>query len=276
MAISESIRRTTIGSGLEMAYCEAGTGATLVQVHGLGTGHRNFDLLRPHLARRLRVLDLDLPGYGDSDRPPAPRTMHEYAADVAQFVESLELAPVHVHGGSMGGLVAMLLAARRPELVDRLVITCSFGRLDHASRLQRQTWRTAARAGAEALAELTSLNGFSRSFWDRPESEGTQAAFVAALSTTTPQEFLRDLDAMDGVDVSDDVRAIRAPTLLLGADEDRIAPVHAAPSGVGMAALAELIPNARLEVLESCGHFVTIEQPEETARRIADFVLATK
>src|SRR5919204_4526640 len=100
-----------------MSYCEEGAGATLVQVHGIGTGHRNFDLLRPFLARRLHVYDLDLPGYGGSDRPERPRTIHEFADDVAGFVESLGLGRVHVHGGSMGGLVVIALAARRPELV---------------------------------------------------------------------------------------------------------------------------------------------------------------
>jgi 3-oxoadipate enol-lactonase len=268
------LAKVTVAAGNTISYCEDGDGPALVQVHGLGTGHQNFDLIRPHLARRLHVYDFDLPGYGESDKPERPRSIEEFAADVAAFIEALELAPVHVHGGSMGGMIAMLFAARRPELVDRLVITCSSGRADRAALMTFQTWRTAARAGSAALAELTSLQGFSRTFWDRPEAEGTVDAFVEALSTTTPDEFLRDLGAIEVVDIEDDVRAIRAPTLLLGADEDLMTPVQAAPSGVGMTDLERLIPNARLDVLEACGHFITIERPEETAKRIADWVLS--
>jgi len=85
---------------------------------------------------------------------------------------------------------------------------------------------------------------------------------------------LRDLTAIESVDLEDDMPHVRAPTLLLGADEDVITPLSASPSGIGMTDLERLIPNARLEVLEGCGHFITIERPEDTAARIADWVLA--
>jgi pimeloyl-ACP methyl ester carboxylesterase len=263
----------SLPSGRAITYVDEGEGTPLVQIHGLGTGHRNFDLLRPHLARRLRVLDLDLPGYGGSDPAPGGASVDGFVEGAAGFIETLGLGPAHVHGGSMGGVVAIALAARRPDLVDRLVITCSFGRADRAAHLMWGTWRTAARAGAEALAELTSLQGFSRGFWDRPEAPSVRQAFVDALSSTTPDEFLRDLGSLETADVTAEAAAIRAPTLLLAADEDQMTPVHAGPSGVGMSALATLVPGARLEVLEHCGHFITIERPEDTARHIADWVL---
>jgi pimeloyl-ACP methyl ester carboxylesterase len=264
----------TLGSGVALSYCEEGDGVPLVQVHGLGTGRRNFDLIRPHLAARLRVYDLDLPGYGDSDTPDRPRSTAEFADDVAGFIEALELGPAHVHGGSMGGQIALVLAARRPELVDRLVITCASGRADEAALMMFKTWRTAARAGSEALAELTTLQGFSRGFWDRPEASGAVDAFVTALSTTTPEEFLRDLVAIEAADLEDELPRVRAQTLLLGADEDVMTPVSAAGSGLGMSDMERLIPNAQLRVLEECGHFITIERPLETATHIADWVLA--
>jgi 3-oxoadipate enol-lactonase len=269
-----AVERVELNSGLSLSYCEEGVGIPLVQVHGLGTGRGNFDLIRPYLAQRVHVYDLDLPGYGESDRPDQPRSIEAFAEDVAAFIGALELAPVHVHGGSMGGLIALVLAARYPELVGRLAITCSFARMDDGGRMMFRTWRSAARAGSETLAELTSLQGFSRSFWDRPDAPAVVDAFVTALSTTTPDEFLRDLRALEAADVSAELDQIRAPTLLLGADEDVITPVHAAQSGLGMTDLHRLIPNSELQVLGSCGHFITIEQPEETARRIADWVLA--
>jgi pimeloyl-ACP methyl ester carboxylesterase len=269
-----AVSRVALGSGVSLSYCEEGDGVPLVQVHGLGTGRRNFDLIRPHLARRLHVYDLDLPGYGESDPQEQPRSIDEFAEDVAEFIEALELGPAHVHGGSMGGMIALALAARHPELVDRLVITCTSARADNSARMMYRTWRTAAKAGSEALAELTSLQGFSRGFWDRPEGPATVGAFVTALSTTTPDEFLRDLTAIESVDLEDDIPHVRAPTLLLGADEDVITPLSASSSGIGMTDLERLIPNARLEVLEGCGHFITIERPEDTAARIADWVLA--
>jgi pimeloyl-ACP methyl ester carboxylesterase len=272
-----TIRKTTLASGISLSYREAGdeNATTLVQVHGIGTGHNNYDLLTPHLARTLHVLDIDLPGYGESEEALHERSLQDFAGDVAQFVEALGYERVHVHGTSMGGAVAMVLAGTRPDLVDRLVVSCSFGRFDRAAHVMFGTWRLAAQlGGVEALAVITSQQGFSRGFWDRPESAGTQEAFVAALSGTTAEDFLRDLAAIEGCDITAEVRRIRAPTLLLGADEDTMTPLKTGPSGIGMEALHELISSSTLEVLPGCGHFISIERAEATAHAISAFVLS--
>jgi len=274
-----TIADTTLPSGTRLSFREVGRGrpVSLVQIHGLGTGHRNYDLLTPHLGKKLHVLDIDLPGYGRSDPGPYPPTIAGFAEHAAQFIESADLAPVHVHGTSMGGCVAMMLASRRPELVDRLVVTCSFARLDRAAQVMFATWREAANyGGIPALARVTSQQGFSRSFWDRPESRDTQDAFVAALEGTSPQGFLRDLGAIESLDLSVEAADIAAPTLLLGADEDIITPMKAAPSGRGMLDLHALIPGSVLKTFPECGHFISIERPEDTAAQIIDFLLAPR
>lgn len=272
------IAQVQLGSGVSASYREAGTenSGSVVQVHGLGTGHNNFDLLTPQLSKRLHTYDIDLPGYGESECAPGERGIDYFADSVAQFIEALELAPVHVHGTSMGGCVAMVLAGRRPELIDRLVITCSFAKFDRASHVIFKTWRMAAAAGVEALALVTSHQGFSRGFWDRPESEHTVEAFVYALQGMTPMEFLRDLTLIENLDISADAANIRAPTLLLGTDEDIMTPMQSSPSGLGMTDLHRLIPDSKLDMLENCGHFISIERPIETARAIADFLLVAE
>ena len=131
----------------------------------------------------------------------------------------------------------------------------------------------AAANGIEALALITSQQGFSRSFWDRPESDSTVDAFINALQGMTPAEFLRDLELIENLDISVDAANIRAPTLLLGADEDIMTPLQSAPSGLGMTDLHKLIANSTLDILDNCGHFISIERPAETAQAIADFLL---
>lgn len=272
------IANVKLDSGVSASYREAGSGnpVNVVQIHGLGTGHNNFDLLTPQLSKRLHTYDIDLPGYGESECGPGERGITYFADSVAQFIETLELAPVHVHGTSMGGCVAMVLAGRRPDLIDRLVISCSFAKFDRASHVIFKTWRMAAAARVEALALITSHQGFSRGFWDRPVSENTVDAFVYALQGMTPMEFLRDLTLIENVDISADAASIRAPTLLLGTDEDIMTPMQSSPSGLGMTDLHRLIPNSKLDMLENCGHFISIERPAETAVAIADFLLNDK
>lgn len=270
------LKTVMTSSGTRIGYREDGeSGAPLVQIHGLGTGHQNFDLLTPCLARDLHVYDVNLPGYNDSDELATERTIDSFADSVASFIRGLALEPIAVHGASMGGTVAISLAARYPELVDRLVVSIAFGRADRAGRVMRETWRVAAEnGGATALAQLTSQQGFARAFWDRPAAMATQRSFVEAMETTTPAEFLRDLDVMDGLDVSELAGAIAAPTLLIGAAEDQMTPVDVAPSGVGMRDLASIIPHARLVVIENAGHFLWFEQVEAGSKEVVDFVLA--
>jgi len=142
-----AVSRVALNSGLSLSYCEEGDGVPLVQVHGLGTGRRNFDLIRPHLARRLHVYDLDLPGYGESDPQEQPRSIDEFAEDVAEFIEALGLAPAHVHGGSMGGMIALALAARHPEARRPAGDHLHVRPADNSARMMYRTWRTAASRG---------------------------------------------------------------------------------------------------------------------------------
>ena len=272
------VTQVKLGSGVSTSYREAGQDnpVSVVQIHGLGTGHNNFDLLTPHLSKHLHTYDIDLPGYGKSECGPGERGITYFADSVAQFIETLDLGPIHVHGTSMGGCVAIVLAGKRPELIDRLVISCSFAKFDRASHVIFKTWRMAAAAGVEALALITSHQGFSRGFWDRPESDNTVDAFVHALQGMTPMEFLRDLTLIENIDVSAYATGIRAPTLLLGTDEDIMTPMQSSLSGLGMTDLHKLIPDSKLDMLEDCGHFISIERPAETAQAVADFLLNTE
>lgn len=267
-----SILTTRVESGGRIAYRSEGDGRLLVQVHGIGTGHRNFDLLTPHLAGGFRVVDLDLPGYGASDQLDGDRTIETLASAVSEFIEAIADPPVYLHGTSFGGLIAMSVAATRPELIERLVVTCSFARLDNAMAAMQRSWKSVATAGPELLAEVTSVQGFSRSFWDRDDAAAIQDAFVAAMASTPTDDFVRDLPVMAKADLTDTVRKIAAPTLLLGADEDQMTPLQTAPSGAGMTDLARLISTARLEVLTQCGHFISIERGLETADAIHRFL----
>lgn len=267
-----SLSQIQLSSERSISYRTAGSGPPLVQIHGIGTGHHNFDLLTPLLADRFHVIDVDLPGYGASDALSGERTIDALATAVAEFVVELGLPRTHIHGTSFGGLIAMTAAARNPELVERLVVTCSFARLDKAMRAMQRSWASAARHGAEILAEVTSVQGFSRGFWDRPDADVVQSAFVTAMASSSTDDFLRDLPLMADVDLSALAPGISVPTLLLGADEDQITPVQTAPTGVGMSGLAELIPTAALHILRGCGHFISIEQARNTADVMIGFL----
>jgi pimeloyl-ACP methyl ester carboxylesterase len=92
-----------------LAYEKAGAGAPLLLLHGLGSCKEMWRPVLPLLAREREVVAVDLPGFGSS--PPGPGTVDEMAAAIADFAAGLGLERPHVAGNSMGGGVALALAA---------------------------------------------------------------------------------------------------------------------------------------------------------------------
>ena len=263
----------TLGDGATIWFERQGSGAPLLQIHGSAFGHRNFEKLTPLMRDQFEVIDFDLPGYGDSHGGVAPKGFDDLADRVGELIEALGHDRVHVHGTSFGAMVALSLAARHPERVDNLVLSCFLLRYDRAARMMRGTWkRAAAEMGMDAVADLTSVAGFARSFYDRPEAAAQLESMREAFRRTTPEAFVAATETIEGTDLSPLGPTVRGPALLLAGAEDNMTPYSPAESGVGMAQLASQHPDWRSEVLDRCGHYLVIEQPEVAAGFIGDFL----
>ncbi len=124
-----ALRHFTNRDGLDLAYQDlAGPDAVgaspALCIPGLTRNHRDFEDLAPRLARTRRVLCADLRGRGSSayDPQPARYVPPTYAADLVELLDHAEVDRVVIVGTSLGGLLAMLLAATHPERVDRIVL----------------------------------------------------------------------------------------------------------------------------------------------------------
>jgi 3-oxoadipate enol-lactonase len=162
-------------NGARIWYKETGEGDPVIQIHGAGFGHFNFATATPILSQTFRCIDFDMRGYGQSERPLQRYDMEVWADDAARLMDHLGLGSAHIHGTSMGGMVAQQFAAKYPERTQRLVINCSAAKLDYAGVLTFRGWIEIAErlgVGSRTLAELIALQALSRRFLDSPKGPG--------------------------------------------------------------------------------------------------------
>jgi pimeloyl-ACP methyl ester carboxylesterase len=110
-------------NGVNIYYEQTGqAGEPLVLVHGSWVDHRTWLRVVPGLARSFRVITYDRRGHSQSERPQAPGQVSEDVSDLAGLVEALQLGPAHIAGHSLGGVIALRLAAERPDLFRSLMV----------------------------------------------------------------------------------------------------------------------------------------------------------
>lgn len=263
-------------NGVTLWYKLTGEGETVVHVHGGGLGHENFAALTPLIAGRYCVLDFDMRGYGRSERPDQEYTMRVWSDDVAGLLDALRIESAHVHGTSMGGMVAQQFAIDHPQRVRSLILTCTACKMDYAGWLTFEVWaRITERIGLDdpTLAMLLAQQGLTREFLGSPAGrEMVERIRAATAAACTPEVFVAACRAMQAIDFTPDLLQIRVPTLVMTGERDQMTPVDYAPSGGGSRRLAELVPGAELVLLPGAGHTHLFEQPDATARVILGFL----
>ena len=260
-------------SGYRINFVDAGRGPTLLQVGGGTLALDNYSWLRPHLTERMRVIDFDLPGFGESVSVHKQLRFQHLMEATVEMIKCVAEGRVHLSGISLGGVVAAAVAAQFPEIVDRLVIGASLFKSDKAGALMRSTWRLAAGyGGMAAVADLTVANGFSRSFLDSERGQHAAAWMREVFARRSPSEYLAKQDIAMETDAESLLPNVRATTLLIASRSDPLTPLDTAASGLGMRQAYRLIPFSTLAVLTDSGHCYYVERAHDVAEMMCDFV----
>ncbi|TFY98632.1 alpha/beta fold hydrolase [Ramlibacter rhizophilus] len=264
------IGRSVQADGLQTNYLEQGEGEPVVLIHGSGPGvtaYANWRLVMPELARHYRVLAPDIAGFGYTERKADPDyTLDGWVRHLVAWMDAVGVPRARIVGNSFGGALALAIAARHPERVERLVLMGSVGvdfeltpGLDavwgyepsednmrrivklfaHDSRilseeLVRSRFQASMRPGYQA--------SFSRMF------AAPRQRHIAALAT--PEEA---------------IRRITQPALVVHGRDDQVIPVSNAWK------LNALLPNSDLHVFGNCGHWTQIERKDDFCRLVLDF-----
>ena len=158
-------------------YTERGKGAPLLFVHGLGSSSRDWAAQVAHFADRCRALRLDLRGHGHSERGEGPYAIAQLARDVAVFLHRRVGVPAHVVGLSMGGMVALELAASAPRRLRGLVVVNSV--VDMRPRSWQDVWfYLSRRLAVQALGMRRVGRRFAHRLFVKPSQNELRRKFV--------------------------------------------------------------------------------------------------
>jgi 3-oxoadipate enol-lactonase len=236
--------------------------------HSLFFDHEMFAPLAERLTDRFRVVRYDHRGQGASARAPREQLdMDTLTDDAAALVEALDLAPCVYVGNSMGGFVALRLAARRPDLVSAVVVAGSSADVEEQIDAFDPLVTAMGEGGVEPVLDVVThiMLGDTSMGGERPELLAATRERLAALG---PEIAGPAWQVVHRKAVLDELGDVRVPVLVVAGAED-----HAYPPAKSEQAAAA-IPGARLEVLDGVGHSVCLEDPDRAAALVADVAQA--
>ncbi len=237
------IERDVQIDGMRIHLAEAGEGRGLILLHGLSATHANWEHTIPAFADRWRVIAPDLPGHGKSAKPDAPYTIDFYAGVIRSLGRELGVREAVVMGNSLGGQIAIELGLSYPTWTRALVLAAPAG--GFASAVRTFGWAIGAATGPRLLRLTERLVAEDFPAFARAVSRSLAGAIAAGQQP---------------------LHRLRQPTLFVWGRQDRM---------IGLAGgrrLVHAVRQARLVVLEKCGHLPMLEQAEEFNRVAADFL----
>ncbi|MEO8198108.1 MAG: alpha/beta hydrolase [Thermoanaerobaculia bacterium] len=260
--------------GRRISVERAGEGPPLVLLHGFGESTLAYAAVLPELAKQFAVVAIDLNGFGFTERPK-DRASYSLAGQerlVLAVLDRLHLDRVRLAGHSYGGGLALYLAARHPERIDRLLLidnTLPLYASQRRSRLFRWRWVAQMAAHTFALTDRVIRSGLRQAYYDdskvtpalvrdyadRLRIEGATDAFFGLVGPSVEPPFRIDL------------ATVAIPTLVVWGAEDRLIEATAARK------TSSQLPNARFVVLPACGHTPMEECPEAFLAAVLPFLV---
>jgi pimeloyl-ACP methyl ester carboxylesterase len=248
---------------------------TVVLLHG-GPGGYDHSHFKPdfgQLAREAQVVYLDLRAHGRSARDnPANWNFEVCADDLRAFCDTLAIARPIVFGHSMGGMVAMIYAARHPGHAGALVLQSTNARFDLARLVEGFREAGGVEVARIAEREYGGNGSVTDEEWERcrvlfgPWVPGAQER---ARIIPNPEVGASGMELLRHFDVLDDLADVDCPTLVCVGKIDPATPVAAARE------ILDALPvgRARLEVIEGAGHFPWKDAPDRYWPIVGDFVI---
>lgn len=251
--------------GAKIYWEEHGAGEPLVLIMGLAATLDMWHRTKPLMAAHYRTILFDNRGVGRSDVPPPPYTIATMASDVAAVMDAAEIDRARIFGISMGGMIAQEFALNYPDRVRSLVLGCTnFG----GRNVKPATPKVLAILKARGLMPPSEAAlAMAPHTYDAttPRSRVEEDVNIRLQWFPTPEGYFGQLGAILSWESRPRLAQIKAPTLVIHGETDELVP----PENGRM--IAELIPHAKLVMLQNASHIFFTDQPEISHREVLNF-----
>jgi 4,5:9,10-diseco-3-hydroxy-5,9,17-trioxoandrosta-1(10),2-diene-4-oate hydrolase len=266
-----------VGEVKSRYWVQGSQGSTVILIHGIGAAIDSWVSNIEALSQKHRVYAIDLVGFGRSDKPSVDYSLPFFAQFVKDFMEAQNIDRASLVGWSLGGGVSMQCAIQFPEKLDKLILLDSmgFGRETHlmfrlssipwiGKILSRPTKKGTARLLKECVFDHTLITDeIVDLYYQFAALPGGHAAWLATLCSNASFGGIKKevIQAFQ-----DNLGTMTIPTLIIWGKQDRVLPAK-------HASIAESwIPNARVHLIDDCGHCPQMEHPEEFNTQVLAFL----
>lgn len=273
-----SVKRTL--NNPYISYIDEGNGEkTIILVHGLASNAGFWRYNIPELAKHFRVIAVDLPGYGKSQKAAYPYSMSFFAEQIKRLADELELKKIVFAGHSMGGQIGIVFALKYPDRLEKLILASPAG-IEEFQKGEGDWLRSViTTSGVKKTSEDGVRRNLANNFYNWSDRwEWMVEERVRMSKAKDFGEFaytvVRSVNAMLDEPTFDKLDKISVPTLIIYGKYDWLIPNPYLNPGFPADVFsfgARAIPNCMLHEIDDCGHMVQIEKPEEFNRTVINF-----
>jgi pimeloyl-ACP methyl ester carboxylesterase len=237
----------------------------LILWHGLGGYAERWNQTIPFLSKKFHLFAPDLIGYGQSDKPPVDYTMEFFVKFVFEFIETIGVKETYMIGTSLGGQIVAECAAIRNPIIRKIVLSSPAGIMRKSTPALDAYTMAALYPSKESVKSAYQMMVGP----NKQVSETSVERFIQNMSRQNAKMvFLSTLLGLkNNHDISEKLKTIKIPTLIIWGKEDNLIPFEYAEKFVS------LIHNCQLVPMEDCGHSPYVEDPKKFSDYVTKFLL---
>jgi 3-oxoadipate enol-lactonase len=254
-------------NGISVHYTLEGpaSGPVITMSNSLASNLSMWEPQMPVLTSRYRVLRYDTRGHGGTEATAGPYSLDELSEDVRALLRALGITRTHFIGLSMGGMIGQIIAIKYPQMLQSLVLCDTMSRVPtEAKPMWDDRIHTAETGGMEPLVEPTLARWFTEPF--RQKGSPVLDQVRTMIRSTPPRGYTGCCHAIAALNLTDHLKAITLPTLIIVGEDDPATPVAASH------VIHEQIRGSELVILKSAAHLSNLEQPEAFNQALTAFL----